>query len=702
MSNPKILSAALGLWLIAAPVRAQESLDCSQLAFWGGEARALAAEGGRLGFSRGGTVFWVDAHQPENLALLGELTLPAPIEMLRLRGNRALALADGTMYLLDLTDPAHPLRLAETAVPGVPLDLDLDARFAYAALADQGLHSYGPVDQGRLDDLGSTHFFAWAEGVDVVDSLAYLSCCIFDFQVVDLHEPATPVRLSLHDASGHFGRLLASPPWVYLLDQLGSLRVFEVGDPAQPRQVDSLATSGQPRALARCGSTLLLNEHDAGVEFVDLTDPAHPASLGRDASLTRTLDLAAEASTAFLLDSQTGCLSLDLGDPSLPMRLDTLQVDCRVDDVTRRGGFAYAAAGEAGLRIWELSDPARPATLALLPLPGHARNLLLLDDWACLTGSAGLFVVDIHDPRHPVLAAERAGNAGRLAALGNRLFVHELGVGVQELELDAGGQPVWLGTLPLTTQCTDLDLADGLLALSDGEAGLRLFDVGTPGAPLELGRLEAFGPAQSLALLNGFAYLADAQQGLLEVDIHDPAQPELRRLIPGLGQIRDLCAADSSLYLAVADFGLKVLDPARPAEEIVQGYLETDSLLRLQAEGGVVLAASGEHGLHILRDERPVAVGETQPARPRETRLANHPNPFNPGTRLEFTLPRAQPVRLSVHDLQGRLVRVLQDGPLPAGPHQLDFDGGGLPSGVYLSHLEGEGISWSGKMLLIR
>ena len=38
------------------------------------------------------------------------------------------------------------------------------------------------------------------------------------------------------------------------------------------------------------------------------------------------------------------------------------------------------------------------------------------------------------------------------------------------------------------------------------------------------------------------------------------------------------------------------------------------------------------------------------------TALANHPNPFNPSTRISFALPNATKVKLSAYSLDGRLV----------------------------------------------
>ena len=65
------------------------------------------------------------------------------------------------------------------------------------------------------------------------------------------------------------------------------------------------------------------------------------------------------------------------------------------------------------------------------------------------------------------------------------------------------------------------------------------------------------------------------------------------------------------------------------------------------------------------------------------------PNPFNPQSKLSLTTAREGPAQALLFDIQGRLVRTLLDTPrLPAGPHELSFDGkndrgGPLSSGVY-------------------
>lgn len=145
-----------------------------------------------------------------------------------------------------------------------------------------------------------------------------------------------------------------------------------------------------------------------------------------------------------------------------------------------------------------------------------------------------------------------------------------------------------------------------------------------------------------------------------------------------------------------------------------RGVVSTDEyqILAMQARGdelwltGHLTAVGGVRSNNVAVFEiDATAAGDGQPGalvlRP------CHPNPFNPRTTLRFTLSAAGPARLSIHDVQGRHLRLLMDGDLPAGEHALNWDGlddagKALPSGVYFSRLEAGGEQRSGKLVLSR
>ena len=87
---------------------------------------------------------------------------------------------------------------------------------------------------------------------------------------------------------------------------------------------------------------------------------------------------------------------------------------------------------------------------------------------------------------------------------------------------------------------------------------------------------------------------------------------------------------------------------------------------------------------------------------------SNYPNPFNPTTTIRFELDGASSVRLTVHDMAGRVVTVLVDEPrLPSGLHEArwdgrDGDGRSVATGVYLCCLEAAGGREWRRMVLLK
>ncbi len=81
----------------------------------------------------------------------------------------------------------------------------------------------------------------------------------------------------------------------------------------------------------------------------------------------------------------------------------------------------------------------------------------------------------------------------------------------------------------------------------------------------------------------------------------------------------------------------------------------------------------------------------------------NYPNPFNMGTTIEYTLSRAMEVCLTIYDVTGKRVTVLEDAFKEAGTYSIEFQAEGLASGLYVYRMQiGQTDYRAGKMLLIR
>lgn len=88
----------------------------------------------------------------------------------------------------------------------------------------------------------------------------------------------------------------------------------------------------------------------------------------------------------------------------------------------------------------------------------------------------------------------------------------------------------------------------------------------------------------------------------------------------------------------------------------------------------------------------------------------NFPNPFNPSTRIKYTIPgviasetkQSHLVSLKVYDVLGNEIAVLVDEFKQAGIYEIDFDASGLSSGVYYYQLRAGDFTEAKKMILLR
>ena len=78
------------------------------------------------------------------------------------------------------------------------------------------------------------------------------------------------------------------------------------------------------------------------------------------------------------------------------------------------------------------------------------------------------------------------------------------------------------------------------------------------------------------------------------------------------------------------------------------------------------------------------------------------PNPFSGHASVNFDLPEAASVQLTVYDILGRRVAVLVDEVLPPGRHAAEIDADGLSAGIYLVHLQAGQHTSSRRVVLVR
>jgi len=80
----------------------------------------------------------------------------------------------------------------------------------------------------------------------------------------------------------------------------------------------------------------------------------------------------------------------------------------------------------------------------------------------------------------------------------------------------------------------------------------------------------------------------------------------------------------------------------------------------------------------------------------------NFPNPFNPRTKLSYSITLSGLVTLKVYNILGTEIEILINEEKPVGTYELNWNAANLPSGVYFCRLQAGSFVQTRKMILLK
>jgi choice-of-anchor B domain-containing protein len=412
-------------------------------------------------------------------------------------------------------------------------------------------------------------------------------------------------------------------------------------------------------------NTTLLGVYNARAGYADVWGYVAPDG--------REYALGALQSQGLVVLDVSGAVPVEVGFvPSVSPGSDSKEVETY-------GRYAYVVNEFGPMQIVDLVDPANPTVVGLLDTQpgvpnGGSHTHAIVGDRLYVHGGRNAGGVRVYSLANPLAPALLGGYAP--------FYIHD--IGVRGTTLYAAG-----------IYGDGIDVLDA----SDPAAITRVSLFNYPGS----------GPHNVCLTEDGrYAFVGDeigsAGRWTRIFDVRDPQNVEMVGEIalnpdPAAGVVVHNCyVRGDRLFIAHYTEGMRVFDISTPAAPVEVAFYDTYTGPSTGTRGvwavypylpsGKILISDRTNGIFVVRLNAPVA---SEPDGDASGRLAVGPNPVRSRSRVSFSLGAPGDVRLSVADVLGREVAVLDEGARGAGPQHAWLDGRGLPAGTYVVRLSVDG-----------
>ncbi|MEW5795271.1 MAG: hypothetical protein AB1772_02820 [Candidatus Zixiibacteriota bacterium] len=234
------------------------------------------------------------------------------------------------------------------------------------------------------------------------------------------------------------------------------------------------------------------------------------------------------------------------------------------------------------------------------------------------------------------------------------------------------------------------------------------------------GRVAVFWIGSDLGVRRGFLTMLSSNGSVLGGPIEITDSPQALPLSPAVSlcenQHSSLVWLDQrggapKAYFQIVDPALTLIGVNEAASTTTTEFMRDPAVDAFRGRAWFVWSDPRVDGLNVFGRPHvylPTDVGNDPDGLPREFHLAqNYPNPFNPATEIEYSIPKALPVELSIFNVLGQKIATLIDESVPPGTHRViwngtDDHGRAVASGVCFYRLRAGELVASRKMILLK
>lgn len=526
-----------------------------------------------------------------------------------------VASADGVLWIVDLSHPSTPNRLAQVTFEYVPRQLALIGQWLCIAhedgvsIVDVSVPSAPRIGKSYRVPAGGVHDLA------VTDSLVLAATGVHGMVVLEIGEDGIPRWRGSHQAMGDIRRIAADATRAVAANVQGEVFVLDVSVPNLPGITHTLPAHGDIDGLALIGDMVAV----ASAQAVHVWDVSFsPPRFANDAlNAGEGINFGGQrkgqvvGDRLYVADWFSGIHIYDVSLPRQPRLLSSYHTPGSPKGVVVKDDIAYIADDDHGLQIVNVSNPRSPAFVASLQTEGLAYTPVIAEDGRLYLAShrGGFQIIDIARPDAPRLLAQvdTPGKAWSIAVAGDVAYVADSEAGLLIFDVRASSQPVLLGQFNPGGNAEDVWIETDTAYVAFFDDGLYELDVSDAAAPRIRAHLSTPGNARGLEKVGQYLLVADWFAGLHVVDVQEPGRPQLRASYDTPGAAWGVRVAGSEAFVFDWWGGLLVLDisdPLRPRR--LADYNQSTQVRGMAARGRYLFAAQGEHGLQVFDVNNPL------------------------------------------------------------------------------------------------
>lgn len=439
-------------------------------------------------------------------------------------GNLALVGDRWGLYLLDVSDPAAPLRLNSwgSAIDAMATrgDLACVTQFNPNQPGELRLNTLDVSDPQNVRQLGALN---GAGGLDIhlQDTLVFCS----------------------GDGNDH------------------SLKIVSIADSSQPRLLGAATSPGWGQGVWASGQNkaAFYASNYEGMQVFDVTNTAGPvrdtSALGADLSRDVCIDL----DIAHVANSLSGLHVLSIADPARPTRLGGLDTAGTAPDarsVVARDSFAYAGWSRPSFRSFDVSDPARPRPAGGCEVFNRPEDMVLRDTLCYVAEMRRLQVLNVARPREPLLVGNCVTQDGVYFGLAVQdSLAYLISGSLQVINVARPANPVILSTTDVSG--CGVAVRDTLVYVPYVYDTLRVYSAANPQALRLLCAVPLRAHAWDVALAESTAVVATFA-GLELFCLENPSQPRWLGASAAPGELRRIVYAEPYWYAAMWGAGIAI------------------------------------------------------------------------------------------------------------------------------------------------